>query len=337
VSAQETIAPSDRGRRPDIEQELTENYHVQWKYHPGVETKKFDLDKSLHNQARFDPVDRPTVEQYKEAVLRGSAFPAVLAWRPTPRGRLVIIDGNHRLVAHDEAGVPIDMYEIDRDTNPQTVALLTFAMNTTHGRPTTEDERVTQAIYLIDNGASIDHASAAVNVSPRIVKRAISRGKADQRADEVGLKRNEWDGLAQTVKNRLKDISTDEGFFAAAELAFAAKLDANEVFDLVALLNQSGKSGLKQTKIVKQQRADMLDRIQAAAGGVLGTADRKRRTPRQQVSMALGQVMALPEDDKVIIQAYSGPERQEAAENIRAVSVRLGRLADALTPPKRKR
>lgn len=317
------------GRRPDVEKELTEKYHVKWSYLPQVPIASFDLDKSLHNQARFEAIDEKTVESYTEAVKRGDAFPAVLAYRPSPRARLVMIDGNHRLSAHIRAEKPVDVYEVDRSTDARTIALMTFAFNTRHGRPTTEAERVTQAQYLVENGASIDHAAAAVSIAPRVLKRALARSAADQRADEVGLRRNEWDSLNATVKSRLKDIATDEGFGDAAKLAYAAKLDANEVFELVALLN-STKSGTRQRAIVKQQREMHSDRIQAAAGGLLGTADRKALGPKQRLNMALGQALALPDDDDVIVKTYAVAERAAAAKRLKETSDRLARLATAL-------
>ena len=324
------------GRRPDIEHELSDTYHVDWKYVSGVGTHLFDEVKSLHNQARFDPIDPKTVDLYTESVKRGDVFPAVLAYRPSPRARYVMIDGNHRLLSHIAADqTPLDLYEIDRDTNPLTIALLTFSMNTRHGKPTSEEERVHHAIYLVDNGASIDNAAAAVSIAPRTLKKALSRAKADERADSVDLKRNEWDALNVTVKTRLLNISTDEGFRAAANLAFLAKLDANEVFELVAQMNTSGKSGRKQEAIVKAHRELHQQRIQAGGGGVLSGGHRKPRGAKQRVSMAIGQCLALPDDYDVIVKAYAIPERIDAAKRMREASAKLTTLADLLAPLKR--
>lgn len=319
----------DKARRPDIESELSEKYGVKWAFLDAVPTSQFDYDRSMHNQARFEAVDEKTVELYTEAVKRGDVFPAVIAYRPSARGRFVMIDGNHRLSAHVRAEQPLAVYEIDRSTNPRTIALMTFAFNTRHGRPTSEQERVTQAVYLVENGASIDAAASAVSIAPRVLKKAMARSAADARADEVGLKRNEWDTLAATTKSRLVNISTDEGFHDAALLTYAAKLDAQEVFELVALLNAT-KSGTKQREIVKQQREMHSERIHAAAGGVLTTADRRALGPKQRLGMSLGQVLALPEDDKAIVSAFAAAERADAAKRLLSASERLARLAKAM-------
>jgi len=319
----------DKARRPDIETELSEKYGVKWSFLDSVPTSQFDFERSMHNQARFEAVDEKTVDLYTEAVKRGDVFPAVIAYRPTARSRFVMIDGNHRLSAHVRAEGNLAVYEVDRATDPRTLALMTFSFNTRHGRATSEQERVTQAVYLVENGASIDAAASAVSIAPRVLKKAMARSAADARADEVGLKRNEWDTLAATVKARLSNISTDEGFHDAANLAYVAKLDSQEVFDLVALLNAT-KSGTKQREIVKQQREMHSDRIHATAGGVLATADRRALGPKQRLGMSLGQVLSLPEDDKAIIAAFAPGERGAAAKRLVAASDRLARLAKAM-------
>jgi hypothetical protein len=247
-----------------------------------------------------------------------------------------MIDGNHRFGGHEKAEKEdIPVYEIHRDTDKRTIALLTFSMNTRHGKPTSEAERVQQAMYIIDTGASIDAAASAVNLQPGVLKRAIAARKADQRADEVGLKRTLWDALPQTSKSRLLNISTDEGFREAAELTFAASLDANQVFEIVQLLN-STKSSAKQTQIIKQQRDIYQDRIQGAAGGVLGTAKKRAMTPKARVATALAMTLAIPEADDAILTGYAEPERKDAAANMRKAAERMTHLANLLDPKRRR-
>jgi len=329
-----TLRPiKDAGRRPDIEADLREKYHVDFTYLTGVLTSAFDIDRSLHNQARFEPLNEETAETYREGVERGDAFPAVIAYRPG-RGanpKLVIIDGNHRLVAHDRAKAPIDVYEVARDTRPQVIALMTYAFNTRHGRPTTEDERVVQAIYLIDNGAALPDAAAAVNVPVGAVRKALARKKADERAKEVGVDMREWDGIAGASRQRLLNISTDEGFHDAVHLAFAAKLTADEVFELVAMLNGS-KSGTKQRQLVRHQTEAHTERIQANAGGVLGTSAKRAMGPRGRLALVLGQVAALPDDMTGLAAAYAEGEREEGARKVLSAAERLTKLARTIDP-----
>src|SRR4051812_39000956 len=100
------------GRRPDIEADLTDKYAVSWEYLENVGANQFDIETSLKNQARFEPLHEETVEEYAEAMGRGDLFPAVVAIRRRKNGKLVIIDGNHRLAAAQRADVPLSVYEV---------------------------------------------------------------------------------------------------------------------------------------------------------------------------------------------------------------------------------
>lgn len=320
----------DAGRRPDIETELADRYHVAYEYVSGVDPEDFDYDKSLANQARFEALDEDTVEQYREAVDRGDPFPAVIAYRPRKNMKLLIIDGNHRLAAHKLANKPIDVYEVATGTRGPTIALMTFSFNTRHGRPTSEEERVMQALYLLDNGATIPVAASTVNIPERVVRRAVAKQSADKRAVDVGADRREWDALGQSSKSRLLNISTDEGFKDAIHLAYAAGLGSEEIFELVALLNGS-KSAVKQRSIVKNQYAVFSERIQDSGGGVLNqNKDRKGINPKARMAMALGQLMVLPEDISQITRAYIGEERTTTAKTLMEVSKRLALIATSL-------
>ena len=323
------------GRRAEIERVLTDQFNVGYEYLSSVPTDEFDIEKSLANQARFEPLDEETVQTYQEAIERGDEFPAVIAHRPgrAAHPKLVIIDGNHRLVAHDRAGVPIDVYEVDRLTKAPTIVLMTYVMNTKHGRPTSEDERIAHAVYLVDNDATKEHAAATMNVPMRLLNKALQKVQADRRADEVGIDAREWDALPQTSRSRLLQISTDEGFKDATHLAFQARLGSDDVQELVALLNASGRSGNKHRAIVKAQREVYAERIQDVGSGVLGRngSGRKPLGPKTRLAMILGQVTAMPDDIGVLVRSYGAGERAEAAQRIASAAERLHKVALALS------
>lgn len=323
----------DRGRRAEIEKELRDTFHVSFEYLPGVPTSDFDIDRSLKNQARFEPINEETVATYQEAVERGDDFPAILAYRPG-RGRapkLVSIDGNHRLIAHDRAGSPIDVYEIDRATKPQAIQLIMMAFNAKHGLKTTEQERLSQALYLMDNGVPMKDAAAQVNVRLADLKRAANRAQGDKRAAEAGVDLREWETLGPTVRARLLNVSTDEGFAGAAHLAFLARLGAEEVFELVGLLNAT-RSAARQRAIVKSETERYQDKIQDTMGGRVNTKGKRPMTAKGRVQMILGQVLALPEDIQSIARSFGDAERGDKARELIGTSERLRKLALALDP-----
>ena len=100
--------------------------------------------------------------------------------------------------------------------------MLAFRANARYGVPNTEDERLSHAVYLMDSEVTLSQAAAVCMVSERALRTRWNKRRADRRADEVGLLRNEWDSLLPVVRGRPLMIATDEGFRAAAILAHRA-------------------------------------------------------------------------------------------------------------------
>lgn len=319
------------GRRPDIEKELDEKFHVGWTYHEGISTDQFDIEASKDNQARFEAINQATVEQYVEAVQRGDLFPAVIAYRKRKGGKLIIIDGNHRLVAHAEAGEAIDCYEVEHGTRPTQITFMTYALNAKHGRGTSEDERVEHALYLIDNNTTIPDAAAAMNLAERVVRRAANRKKAEARATEVGVDVREWEALGQSARSRLLNISTDEGLKDAVHLCYVAGLKADEVFELASQVNETGRSATKQRALIKAKTLEYQDRIQANGGGIMNAnGNRRGVTPKARLGMVIGQVASLPEDVVAIAKTFGPAERDEVVQSLTDASHRLAKIAAAI-------
>ncbi len=309
-------------------EEYLDKKGVQWVFHPRVEPDQFDAQKSLQNQARISakgPIDDSRVEMYAEAMKRGDEFPPVIAHGKA--GKLVIADGNHRLQAATKAKKPIGMYHITGDA--RTIVLITFEANTRHGLPTSEDERVQHALYLLDNGAKIPEAAAALSLPRRVLEKASLARQADQRFLESGLPLMMIERIPSSIKTRLKDVSTDEGFIEAVKLVVDAHLGANEVFPLVTDINER-RSSSKQVEYIQGLRKDVYaERIGQTGGGTFT----KSRTmgPKARVGLALSNLEGLPEDFAEVAKAWVGPEREEAAERMRKTAKRLTDMAKVLT------
>jgi integrase/recombinase XerD len=178
----------------------------------------FDADKSLNNNARDKSLDPVRVAEYKEAMQRGDVFPPVVAYKTSPQARkFIIASGNHRLQAAIQAKKPLRMYDIS-GTAPEVIMLYAFEANARHGLNTSEDERISQALHLIANGATIPSAAAAVNLPRRIVDKASQRANADQRFLENGIAVGTIEKLSTSSRWRLSQITTDEGFVGAARV-----------------------------------------------------------------------------------------------------------------------
>jgi ParB-like chromosome segregation protein Spo0J len=309
-----------------IEEELTKK-GVTWAFDANADVEQFDPDESLRNQARFEPVDEKQVESYAEAMRRGDVFPPVIASQ-NKRGKLVIIDGNHRLQAAIKAKKRIKVYDIT-GAPANVITLLTFEMNTKHGKPTSEAERIQQALYLMANGATMNAAAAAVNIPLNILKKASQKASTDQRFIDNNIPALTIEKLSESVKWRLAHISTDEGFVAAVDLAVAAKLSVDQVFDLVTRLN-SVKSSSKQVEMVGDIRVDYLGQVADTGGGVFGS-QKKMMGPRTRVGLALSNVLALPDDLQAVSNLWAAAERDDAAKKMRAAAKRLNELARTLS------
>jgi hypothetical protein len=319
--------PRHPGRNKEMEDWL-DAQGVEWTFHPEVPLDAFNENESLNNQVRFEPLKASTVEQYAKAMTEGAKFPPILVH--TKRNKFVRLDGNHRVAAKRAIGDPtVNAYEAH--VTGQAAVLLAFKANNRNGLPNTEEERIAHAIWLIRNGASLKAAAAETVVSERALKSAWTKQEANQRADEVGLLRTEWESLTPSVRGRLRSIATDEGFKAAAGLAYKAKLGIDEVSEIVTEMNQS-KSGRKQEAVVKAYADNVYaDRVRVSAGGVLASAGRGRgRTPRQALGMILSSLDVLPEDMGSLSELYAGSERTEAAQRTRSAGERLIALADKL-------
>jgi hypothetical protein len=321
----------DKGRRAEVEAELADKYGVKFIYVPAVSTSAFDTDKSLHNQARFIPLDESVVNTYAEAMRRGDSFPAVLAWKPTANGLYRMIDGNHRLHASIRAEEPIDTYALDPATSPQVVMLMTYAYNAKHGLATSIPERIQQAVFLVDGGATIHSAAAAVNVDSKLISRAMQRSAADARADDVGFPRNQWDSgtFTTTSKTRLASIATDEGFREAIKLTYSARLGYEEVGQLVSQLKGS-RSASRQVGIVKTFRDQYLDRIQDNAAGVMGASPKRKMAPKQRVRLAISQALSIPGENQTIAASFAPAERHDAVKKLHEAAGRLNDIATLL-------
>lgn len=296
---------------------------VKWEFQPRLDPGDFDVDKSLHNQARLDPYDEKRVENYTEAMKRGDKFPPVIAHGKP--GKLVLADGNHRLQAAIRAKKPLDTYVIVGD--PQTIVLITFESNVRHGQPTGEDERVLQALHLMDNGASVRSAAAALAIPEKLVNAASIRRNTDQRFLENNISPLIVEKMPEPTKRRLAQVSTDEGFIAAVELAHRSNMTSSEAFTFVTEINEL-RSSAKQVALVREREAALTDKIGASGGGVL---NRKPQGPKARLSIAMGSILNLPDDLELLRKQYIGPEADEAAKRMRATARRLNHLAKSLS------
>lgn len=322
---------AERGRSSDTEKWIA-RFGVTWEFVTGVSAGSFDIEASLKNQARLgDPVDQTLVDEYVLGLRNGDDLPAVVAYRGDG-GKYVIIDGNHRLKAHQEVEQPLAVYEVQG--RRATLIVMTYEANTParHGKVTAYDDRVKQALFLVDQDVSARDAARRLNVKAGDVSGAAAKREADRRSVKAGILPTDWLRIkSDAARRRLASINTDGGFRAAVRLSIDAGLGAQAVSDLVTFINES-RSEAEQEQMVAAKADEYRDRIQETLGGDAAPAPGRPgagRSPRARLGSALGLVKALPPVE-TILDSYHGAERSEAAEACRAGADHLNTLADKL-------
>lgn len=228
-----------------------------------LDLSTIDRETSRHNQARFKALDENVVIQYAEATARGDVFPAIVVYRVGDR--YLVIDGNHRTAAFDLNDRNDAVAYVVDDPSPAQVTTLTFEANTRHGLPTSQDERIQQAIYLIELGSiSQIQAATMLSVPLGVLKHAYERYKADQRLSGLGLKRIER--IPQTTRVRLGNLRSDVVLREMFQLTIDAGLRTEDVGALVKEINAL-RSEKEQLGVVARERETRSGSIKATAGG----------------------------------------------------------------------
>jgi hypothetical protein len=334
MARHKTASASGNGlRREDVEEWLESNT-VDWSYEGDFPLADIDREQSLNNQARVsEPLNEDMVEQYREALRRGDMFPGIVVARGGPQAKAVVIDGNHRMEAGLREGLETyGAYVVQARPNTTRVQDMTMSANNLHGLLPPREDRIQHALWKIaTKRLGAERAAAEVNLPVSVVRSRYDKVRADRRADEVGLRRSDWESLIPTVRTRLLAVGTDEGFKAAARLAIAAQLTSAQVDDMVTALNEFSRSAAKQQSIVRALRRDYADRIAQVASGALPTGRAAAFTPRRRLTLALSNLRSLPEDFAATAAAtFSEDERHQAAQEAHEAAQRLEQLAVAL-------
>ena len=229
--------------------EWLDDHGVKWHFEPEFPISDIDIEASLANQARLlVPLDAETVELYAESMINGDTYPPAVGY--LKNGKLVLIDGNHRVNAWIDVGetsVPVFIVE---NADAQKIVLMTFQANTRHGLANPVEERIEHALWLIRNkGTNQNMAANVMNVKKSDVNTAWRKSEANRRAKAVGIKKIEWDTFAVSSKTRLASIGNDLSFKKAAEVSYKLGLHYDEINDLVTTV-KTYKTATAQVKFL---------------------------------------------------------------------------------------
>jgi hypothetical protein len=312
---------------PKVEAFLRSVGVTAWQYVEDVPLDSIAIEDSRKNQARIqEPIDTAAVDRYFQFLRDGARFPPVILW-DRPDGKLYVLDGNHRVAAHEKHGTAIDAYIIPRDTPVAIREMIKIAYNGQHGLTLSDSDRVRHALYLRNSGQSAAVAARRMGISVNKLQGAINLENADLRAAELleDLPTEVWDATKDTNKVVLSTIKTDGAFVAATKLAVAAGMSTAAVKDLVTALRPVGTEK-RQVAIVEEWRKTLTDQIAEQATAGEGRSRAGAQPLRVRVKLAIGQVGQL---DPARIAALPEREREDVAEAARKGIERLGAVLAA--------
>lgn len=312
-------------RDAQVENVLAE-YGVGFSYHEAFDMSQVDVDASRRNQARIaEPVDDDTVILYASAMNNGDEFPPVVLYQRTSDGKFVHIDGNHRDEAYrvlDKTHYPAYTVEGASDN---VIMLLTYTLNTRHGKPTTLDERVKQGVLLVDRGATTPAAAKALGLPENKVRDAVNSAKADRRIQALGVKG--WDSLGKGVRSRLGNLRSDNILKKGVTLVLKTKMSGGSVSEFVTEVNKKHTEA-EQSKVIESWNAKYKADIDLTAGGMFAIpADIKYMT---NVLTRLERL----NPEKITSDGLTTEYRAKVYEKIMHGTIRLQQIATNIREPR---
>ena len=310
-------------------EQLLRSFKVEYELLAGVSTSQVDVERSRRLNTRIEMLHPETVAKYVAALERGDKFPPIVAFRGSggKAKKLTVADGNHRVAAHEELGLPLDVYLIDPATPASTVVMIAYRCNELNGRPYTDKERLSHAIYLVDNDLTQKEAAELMGIPQHRLSTALNLREADDRANEAGLTAKVWEGLHPTVRARLNSIQTNDVMVKAAILARDATLTTTHVTSLVAKLAKD-REPARQLRTLEDERKLYRERIASTVGGK--KSPRGPQSNKHIWSLVMANARRASQNPTLVAGQYKGDEREPAAEEFETLGQLCLRIAKEL-------
>lgn len=247
--------------------------------------ESFNDRKSQTNQARPEALITEVVERYTTAWKAGDLFPPVVGY--IVAGKMVIIDGNHRLASAKKAGqTHIWAFAVAPDTASELITLLTVEANAKHGAATTTEWRVEQALHLVDIGISQELAVSATGIRELQLKERLAVRRADDRARRMGV--SGFSSLAPGIRREVGSFKDDAVFVVAADVALVDGLNVTEMRALAKTVRRqsSETDRLKTlTSYSEERKLERATRVALQRGG------RSLTSPKLSLTTAIGKLL----------------------------------------------
>lgn len=319
ATAKSAATPESVEAAPDPVVDMLKAYQFDYEL-VQLDLSLIDRKQSALNQARIStPIDDDQALLYAEAMAKGDKFPPIVVYK---NGSLyVVMDGNHRVRAADTADVATLAAYVVKDPAQAQVQAFTFEANTKHGLPTSLQDRIRQAIYLVSRQThTAVQAAHQLGLPLNQLRSALDTYNAEKRFES--LKVRKFGNLSATSRRRLDSIRSDVTLKAAAELVLDASISSDQLTGFVKEIN-SLRSEREQLALIERERERRQGLIKATAGG---------RMPVAQSIVTLTRVTSTinrmdPADLIKNLRAMTPEVRRDTA---RAASESVSRLMDVI-------
>lgn len=287
-----------------------------------IDLSKVDRKQSRLNQARIDaPINEDQVLLYGEGMEAGDKFPPIVVHKV--KDGYIVMDGNHRVAAADVARIndaPIttmDAYVVV-NASPAQITAFTYEANSKHGLPTSMQDRLRQAIYLIERGVKKSDAAASLKIPTERLTYALDNYNAERRFAKLGNRKLE--ALTPTHKRVLDSIRSDDVLRPAALLVVESGIGGADLSNFVKRINEH-RTEREQHRVIAAERDARTASIKATAGGRIPV-------PMQLQTLARATSTSLNLDIEKVLQALSDVPVEARGEYARQAGEAGSRLIE---------
>jgi hypothetical protein len=294
---------------------------VEFEYIPDFSLERIDKNKSLRNQARLqNPIDEELVTAYRNE--EGDEFPPLVTWRPTPRSRDILVDGNNRLEAFDRNGKKLHDILRVASVDSKVIDRITWTFNSRiNGKRNSYEDMLEHAVsYYRKHGGVVKEIAGIWGVNYTTLNQRISIAAGRDILEKKNIKSV---GFAEDVLLRLNPLlEIDENLFCDSVFVITSSgLVGNDAADLMR--------DIKKAKTIEKKRA-CVEKLATSEKATLRRAETKggkiavkRRGPRELFCDYNKKLRNLTDDYEMSVLLPMGHEYKEHREYAKDIVRRL--------------
>lgn len=250
-----------------------------------------ELTLSGNHQVRAE-TDLDRVNEYALAMRdNGGAqlFPPIVV-RRKPSGELIIIDGNHRGLAAEQA----DVNELQAQVitcSDEAHAVMSYLLNKGHGKPFEEQDKQMHAVTLaLVHDYTPKQVAAIVGMSTKWVQATLKQDRLRKRLSQAG-KAKASKGITMTLAEAVLSEPYPNVQLAIAELAVRHSLSSNDVRDIVRELAVTEGADEREAEALRVVKRIVRGRAESKKAAGRSRRKGKPQTNWMHLAKAVGLVL----------------------------------------------